>query len=273
MVKIEEFPQYLTKFDDIARVYPDKFVSSTSRTLNLDSVRQRKNGDLVNIEHHSSISPDLLRRDFEYVAALHFESKEYVLPYIFNTGKIPNIKIDYLNSTMFYNPCWINTVEIEASQKLNNIKYKLSNGEVISAFEILDLIWMPKFKNDAPVDEIILELVEIYKKLIVDGELLDVLRRCILLWIGKYITDENQLKKVKEGLNMSAMEIKSIYEDIRAARISGMLMREHEEGRVEGIKEGEEGLILKLLESMDPEEIASRTGVDLELILEIKNSK
>lgn len=132
---------------------------------------------------------------------------------------------------------------------------------------------MPKFKNDAPVEEVILELVEIYKKLIVDGELLDILRRCILLWVGKYITDENQLKKVKEGLDMSAMEIKSIYEDIRAARISGMLMREHEEGRVEGIKEGGEGLILKLLDSMDPEEIASRTGVDLGLILEIKNSK
>lgn len=40
MVKIEEFPQYLTKFDDITRVYHDKFVSSTSRTLNLNSVRQ-----------------------------------------------------------------------------------------------------------------------------------------------------------------------------------------------------------------------------------------
>ena len=32
-------------------------------------------------------------------------------------------------------------------------------------------------------------------------------------------------------------------------------------------------MILKLLEGMDPEEVASRTGIDLEEILEIKNSK
>ena len=231
----------------------------------------------MNIEHHSSITPDLLRRDFEYAAALHLESKEFVWPYIFNTGKIPNITIDYLNSTMFFNPCWVNTVEIDASQKLNNIRYKLSHREVINAFEILDLIWMPKFRNEMTVEEVILELVEIYKGLIVDEGLLDVLRRCIILWTGKYITEENQLKIIKEGLDMSAMEIKSIYEDIRAARISGMLMREHEEGReegrVEGIKEGAAGLILNLLEGMGPEEVASRTGIDLEEILNIKNSK
>ena len=292
MLEIEKFTQYITKMDDIEELYHEKLLSNTFKGLNLDSVRQRKNGDLVNTEHHSSINLPLLRRDYGYAISLHIHSGRNVWPFIFNTGDIPKITVDYMNPTMFFNPIWVNTVEIEASQKLNNVKYKLCNNEAINVYDVLDLIWMPKFRNDRSVEEVILELVELYGELIVDEKLLNVLRRSLILWAGKYITDENQLKKVERCLNMSALEIGSIYDDIRAARISGELMREHErgieegvekgiekgiekgveKGRTEGIEEGERRLILKFLEHMSPEEISSITDVDLERILEIEKS-
>lgn len=55
MSEIEEFPAYITQLDDIVGKYDSRYISKSYKNLNLDSVRQRKNENLINIEHHSSI--------------------------------------------------------------------------------------------------------------------------------------------------------------------------------------------------------------------------
>lgn len=64
MSGIEEFPNYITKISDIENKYDSRVISSSFENLNLDSVRQKSNGDLINIEHHSSINDDLMMRDY-----------------------------------------------------------------------------------------------------------------------------------------------------------------------------------------------------------------
>lgn len=133
MTQIQEFSQYITDFDDIVGYFPEKYISDTYLNLNMDSVRLRKNGELITIEHHSSIDHAKLRRNFEYLTTLHAASKKRVLPFIFNTGIIPELTVDYVNFKTFYNPIWFNTQEVEASVKLNNIKYKILKQELINA--------------------------------------------------------------------------------------------------------------------------------------------
>lgn len=60
MVEIEEFPLYLTKLDDIKGIFHQRYLSKSYKDLNLDSVRERTNESLINIEHHSSINKYLL---------------------------------------------------------------------------------------------------------------------------------------------------------------------------------------------------------------------
>lgn len=281
MVEVEEFPQYLTKLDDIKGVFHQRYLSKSYRDLNLDSVRQREDESLINIEHHSSINKYLLSRDFEYQTALHAGSKKEVQSYIFNTGPIPNLKIEYVNPTSFFNPIWINTQDKTASKSLNNIKYKLLNSEVINVYDVLDLIWMPKFRMDISIEEMIVEIVEIYKDLIISKKLSYVLRRSLILWAGKFVVTRENLDKIKGDLKMSAMEINSLEEDIKSARIAGALMRSEEKGKKEGIEEGfREGnefakreFVLRLLKSMSPEEVSDKLEIPLDIVNEIKNSE
>ena len=280
MVEIDEFPQYLTRLEDIEGIFHQRFLSKSYRDLNLDSVRERSNQSLINIEHHSSINRYLLSRDFEYQTSLHAGSKREVQSYIFNTGPIPSLKIEYVNPISFFSPIWINTKEMTASICLNNIKYKLLNNEVINVYDVLDLIWMPKFRLDISIEEMIVEIAGIYMELIIDKKLSYVLRRSLILWAGKFVVDSEKLDKIKGDLKMSAMEINSLEEDIKSARIAGALMRSEEKGKKEGIKEGikegnestEKEFVLKLLKFMSPEEISDKLEIPLDRVYEIKNS-
>ena len=151
MVEIDEFPQYLTRLEDIEGIFHQRFLSKSYRDLNLDSVRERSNQSLINQS------------------------------YIFNTGPIPSLKIEYVNPISFFSPIWINTKEMTASICLNNIRYKMSNNEVINVYDVLDLIWMPKFRLDISIEEMIVEIAGIYRELIIDKKLSYVLRRSLIL--------------------------------------------------------------------------------------------
>ena len=52
MTETEEFPYYITNFTDIIGKYDNRLISLDFKNLSLDSVRERLNGDLINIEHH-----------------------------------------------------------------------------------------------------------------------------------------------------------------------------------------------------------------------------
>ena len=108
----DEFPAYITGHDDIVGNFPVKHMNPAFRNLNMDSIRQRKNGNLVNIEHHSVLNSDLMRRDYNYITTIFQASKQIVEPFIFNTGPIPLKKVEYVNDTMFYNPAFVNTCEM-----------------------------------------------------------------------------------------------------------------------------------------------------------------
>lgn len=308
MNEIEEFSQYLTNLDDIEGELSRKILSDSYKNMELDCVRIRKNGMLVNIEHHSYISQPLLNRDFEYLTTLHNATNRIILPFIFNTGRIPNFTLVHASPTSFYNPIWINTQEIEASVKLNNVKFKISNQEKMNVFDVCDLIWMPKFRSDKSIEDIIIDLVDVYNDLIVDEKLLMIFRKCLLMWAGKFVNDEIKIKKVIRGLNMSAMETDELVSKVmKTVRIEGELYRSHENGLKEGLKEGKEigleegkeigleegkeiGLeegkeigmtegcrntevkfISKLLEKHSPEEISQDYDVSLSRVLEIKD--
>ena len=193
---------------------------------------------------------------------------------------IPKKTIKFATPTSFYNPVWVNTQEIEESVTLNNIKYKIHTNDEINVFDVLDLVWVPKYRSDREIEDIIVELVDIYNQIIVDKELGDFLRTSLVLWAGKFISKEENRKKVIEGLDMSTKEVVNLERDIVNARIDGMICRAEEsgirKGRQEGMQagrqEGMNSLIFKLLDSMPPEEIASKLDIPIENILEVKNN-
>ena len=237
-VEIEEFAEFLTKFKDIGGTFHKRFLSDDYRDLDLDNVFLRKNGDLVHIEHHSIMSGEWMRRDFQYLTTLHRASGRFIHPFIFNTGEIPKSTIEFASPNSFYNPSFINTQEIEGSVRLNNIKYKIDNNQKINAFDVSDLIWMPKYRWDREIESVVVELVDIYNNIIVDENLLEVLRKSLVLWAGKYVSEEGNIEKVIRGLKMSVQEVIDLKKDIVSARIDGMLCRAEKRGMEAGMEAG-----------------------------------
>ena len=62
-------------------------------------------------------------------------------------------------------------------------------------------------------------------------------------------------------------------EDIRNARIDGMLCRAEETGRLNGMRKGKRKIILTLLESMDIEEVSKVTKLSIKEIEELTDYK
>ena len=290
MNDFSEFPAYITGYDDIVGHYPTKHMDPAFKNLNMDSVFLRENGNAVNLEHHSILNSSLMGRDNNYIATLFEALGQFIEPFIFNTGSIPLNKVEYINDTMFYNPTIVNTCQIRGIVRLNNLRYKVNHKEELDQADALDLIWLVKTGIDIDGEDLLYELtVDIWAKAVAPRWMLEAIRKNLILWAKKYMKDKEKIKKFKEVVKMSKIEIKPFEEQIRIAGIAGELERAEERGRDEGRDEGinvgrdeghasgcaetEEKFVSRLLETQSPDVISRDFDVPLERVIEIKNGK
>ena len=295
---IPEFPQYITSYEDIKNKAHTKILSEAYKNLNMDLVFERKNGALINIEHHSSLTKEKLARDQEYITTLYSATLKYVEQFIMYTGNLPVNKALYLNYKDTYSPNFFITKHIDGKIRLNNLKYKIENNEEITSYDVIDLIWIPTFRIDINKEDLIVELSSIYDKLIIPYPLSRVARKCLILWAGKYLKNSKKIKKVAEKLKMSITDMKPFEEQIRDAIIDGEITRAEEigiekgkeigiekgkeigmekgkeigmeKGKEIGIEEGEKNIIKKMLKKYNAEEVSKITEIDIKQINEIK---
>ena len=130
---IPEFPQYITSYEDIKNKAHTKMLSEAYKNLNMDLVFERKNGALINIEHHSSLTKEKLARNQEYITTLYSATLKYVEQFIMYTGNLPVNKALYLNYKDTYSPNFFITKHIDGKIRLNNLKYKIENNEEITS--------------------------------------------------------------------------------------------------------------------------------------------
>lgn len=267
MSRIKEFPQYITGYDDIEGPYESRFISSGYRNLNLDSVRIKSDKSSINIEHHSSISQEAMRRNYEYAVNVFNATGQTVYPFIFYTGNLPVDKITYMNQLNYFHPQWFILKEKDGMKRLNNIKYKTDNDIDMHIFEFLDYIWLPKFKLDITIEECIRELVELYNKLSADEFILNFTKECLALWVGRYIKDQDELKYMARCLNMSKIEERPFEESLRGV----IFARKLEEAKEEGVEENRIDFISKLLKHMSPQEVSDILELPIESILSVQS--
>lgn len=277
MSEIEEFPAYITQQDDIIGKYDSRCISDSYRNLNMDSVIERKDKSLINIEHHSSINSNLMRRDYEYCVTLHAATKRPVGPYILYTGKLPIKEIEHANELMFFNPTWVKTRKWNGNKRLNNLKYKIEKQEICTVFDIIELIWLPRSHINLTIVDTILTCIKLYNEMIADEWLKYVAKKCLKLWVGRYIKDKNQIKEAARGLKMSALELRPFEQQLENVLYANRLEQAEERGEKLGIKKGEklgeESIIKKLLKKYDVTKVAEMTEIDIEKIEKIRKSK
>ena len=276
MTQIKEFPQYITKYDDIEGPCDSRYISNSSyRNLNLDSVRLRKNGSAINIEHHSSINQYLMQRNYEYAINIFNATGRQVHPFIFYTGDLPVKKIIYMNEYNFFSPQWFILKEKDGMKRLNNIRYKHQYKSELNASEILDYAWLPKFDTNMTIQECIMELAKLSIDLPVNEYNLNFCKECVVLWAGKYITDIEQLNYINRCLNMSKLELVSFEEQLKGVILNKKLTQAEERGEARGEARGVElnktEFISKALKRMSPQEVSAMFEIPIEDVLRVKN--
>ena len=235
MNDFNDFPKYITHYDDIKGRFSNKFMSKAFKNLNLDAVFERRNGKLVNLEHHSGPVP--MRRNYSFVVTVFEASGLSIESFIFNTGKIPKKQVEYLNDTMFYNPKFFNTFEIRGIVNLNNFRYKVTDKEELNQFDALDLIWLVKTNIDIDLESLLMELTDIWANAVAPKWILSSIRKNMIIWAKKFIVDEENIKKFKKVIRMSRTEVISFDEAMKGAAISGELYRAEKKGmmKVRGV--------------------------------------
>ena len=280
VISIKEFPEYITNYKDIEHWGHTKVVSKAFQNLRMDSVYERSDGSLINIEHHSSLNEIKLARNLDYITTLHRATLKDVEPFIMYTGKLPVKKTLYLNYKDAFTPNFFITKFQNGETSLNNLKYKLENDKKISPFDVLDLIWLPSFDIEINKENLVVELSKIYDELEISNSLSEVAQSCLILWASKYVKKQANIDIVEEKLHMSITQKRSMEEKIRNARIDGMLTRAEERGEENGIKIGEkngarkkeEEMIKTLLKTQDAKKVAEMLECDIEKIREIENN-
>ena len=174
---------------------------------------------------------------------------------------------------MFFNPTWIETRKIDGNIRLNNIKYKIEKQEPITVYDIIDLIWLPKYQVDSNIEDTIVICVELWKNIIADEWLLNTAKKCLKLWVGRYIEDEKHLLKIAGELKMSALELRPFEEQLANVIYANRLEQAEKRGMKKGTENGEKNIILKLLEKNTPEEISENYNIPLEKIKKIQNDQ
>ena len=219
---------------------------------------------------------NLLRRNYKYSTTIFEATGKKVYPYIYYTGESPiGNEVVYMNETNFFNPGWYCTYKIDGTKIFNNLKYKINNDEELNDFDILDLIWFPKYKTNMSIKESIYKVLDFYPDINTNDTLSDVCNTGLIIWAGRYF-DEDELNEARRCLDMSTLELKSVEEMFTDMRFLYKMDQARNEGRDEGIEigrdEGRDGVISKLLEFMTPQEISEKVGVPLDSVLQVQSS-
>ena len=173
-----------------------------------------------------------------------------------------------ISETKILKPIIISFPEFDGKKKLENLRNKINNGEIIDEMEALDLLFITKmFKKD---NELILEEVcELLSKLKVEDlefkEKMKICMQCVIYKYAKTIEDVQRLEKV---IKLSRKF--ETYEETltRIGKEEGEKI-----GIEKGIKKEKEELAKKLLEMGDSmEKVKELTNLSQEKLTAIQNS-
>ena len=99
-----------------------------------------------------------------------------------------------------------------------------------------------------------------------ENKLRYIVEKSYLLWMGKYVKDENKLEKARKCFTMSELKLRPFEEQFRDAMMDNRFRR--------GIDISESKLIPVLLKFKSPEEISKECDIPLERVLKyVEKSK
>ena len=140
----QEFRQYITGIDDLEECPKQQIVLDDFNRIMLDSLYISRNLDvLVEIEHQSSITSQIMFRNLKYHVNIKDKYQKPLQLHIFHTGlRIAPREYEYDNQ-IFHIPYLNQTYAKNGIETFKTIKNKIKNNET-TPYDIFDFIWLPR---------------------------------------------------------------------------------------------------------------------------------
>ena len=268
----------------VVRFYPTELIIPTFQNKFMDGVLELDDGTLMNLEFITgNVTEEFLLRCAQYSVNLRVISGRPVETNVISTGlKLKSENIASISNYFKFKPKIFFYSELDGSEKLINIKNKISNNEILTQNDHLDLIFIPFMTN---VDKIevafeVFDIVnneEIFTKdeqtlikqcqyivadIIADGdeELFDkFMERIIVLTLLSGFLKEKE-KEIVEGFKEEAR-----IEGLKEGREEGM-EKGREEGMVKGSNEKAIEIACNMKNKYSDLEISEITGLNIEQV-------
>lgn len=195
--------------------------------------------------------PDL-KRFRVYEAMTSYQHKVSVTTYVLFSGQIKNPVTEFTEGTNTYRIIPLILTNQNADEEIQKIRQKMAQDEILTKEDLIPLILCPLMSGVMSQKERIKEAFSITRE--------------------ATSVDSNEIKKMEAMIYTMAdkfldkMSMEEIVEDISMTKLGTMLINK-------GIEQGIEQTARNLLDLLDEEVIAERTGLPLETIQKLKKEK
>jgi hypothetical protein len=227
----QKFKEYITGIPDLEECPQKEIIDKNYTGIRMDSLSKSPSLKiLVNIEHQSTISNQIMFRNLKYYVDTRYKHDRETRLYIFHTGLRLTQNCYIYDNQVLHEPYLVQTYENDGTKTFKKIKNKINDNENIHPFEIFDLIWLPRFNNLEINDKFLNEYVDITKQL-KDNEYYDLLSRTVFGWVNLLTSNEKTIKNATEELEMMSIESPEFKEYIATAIAEGRENRLEEKNK------------------------------------------
>lgn len=213
-----------------------EFAEITAQESRVDMVFRLKDQTILHIECEVQLSKKDLLRFAAYDLRLYEKYNTRIHTIVFCIGKKKATMTTLDTGVMQYNVVINNLVEMDSELVLKKIKHQITVGEPVNP---LELIFLPLMSKSRPIEEILLETINLDKMIQLDEVSQSKLVATSLVLLDKLI-DREVLEKTWEDFTM--------YKVFEFVEEKGM-QRGLEKGIQKGMEKGKADLLLKILAS------------------------
>ena len=225
---VEEFPRYITGYDDIGKREPNDLIDDLLKRSELDSLYSRKNGIMINLEHQSQYNNFKILRNTRYILEL-IEKGFTIEQWVVYTGK-KDITGYYSNQDIFVKTHIIQSRRIESTKILNNIYFKIGNNTPLNAYDVLDVCSFPVINHGKSNEEVVDIILDITRKCKTKPSLLNILTTCVAAWTAYLLDDGKKINEICGEVKMMAkIGFKEMWEHIEQERYRKIIKNKDKE--------------------------------------------
>jgi hypothetical protein len=170
-----------------------------------DWVCETEDGELIHFEFQTTNKPEDLPRFMAADAILFFKEKKRVRTFVVYSGDIETAETTLDAGSIHYTVNAFYLAGLDGDAMYGDLRRKINAGEPLAKRDLMAVVLLPLMKSSRDKGARLTQAVELSKQLPATDTQAQI-QAMLALLAEKFVLDEEQLAKLKEMINMTAIE-------------------------------------------------------------------